>query len=480
MSTARRALRNIVSLMVSRPLSKLVAFFVSVWLVRYLGKSLGILDTALGFVALFGYISDFGTQHFVIREISRDRSIAESYLSSFLSLQLVFGVVLFGLIVLIANSFGHYSTLVKQAIYLAGIGLVVTSLSAPFKAIFYAHEAIHIAAILTVVLALAGAVLTAAGILARVSVLFFAGIPIVTGVGLVALSHIICRKRFVLPRLGKDVGLWWRMVKMSLPYALLLGATIIYRKIDIQMLYAMKGRIAVSYYSAVARLINPLTMQVQAIIAAMLPVLSRKFVTSGEQFRFAAEKTLKYVAALGIPMAVGASLLSREIVLLLYGAEFAKSAAALQILSWSLAIGSITLVLTYSAVASGKVLMMAGLNAAAALANVLINLVLIPRYSFRGAALATVISEVALLAAFILTMRGSGTAPIPWRDLGRIVLAVSVMAGFLLLSRSASVFLVIPTGVLIYGGVLLLLGFVAREEKDLLKRALGSGGPPII
>lgn len=473
MSTARRTFRNVLSLVVSRPLSKIVAFLASVWLVRYLGKeNLGILDTALGFVALFGYVSDFGTQHFVIREVSRDRRAAGAYLSNFLSLQILFGLFLFGLIVVIVNSVGHYSSLVKQAVYLAGAGLVVTSLSAPFKAIFYAHEAIHISAVLTVVLALAGAALTACGILLGCGVRFFAGISIVSGLAIVIMSYVVCREQFVPPRLGRDVGLWWRMLKMSFPYAMLMGATVIYRRIDIQMLYAMKGKIAVGYYSAVGRLVNSLIMPAQAVMAAMLPVLSRQFASSGERFRLTAEKTLKYVGALGIPMAVGAFLLSKEIALLLYGEEFAPSAAALRILSWTLAVSSITLVLAYSLVASGRVVMMAGFNALAAVVNVLANLLLIPRYSFRGAAVATLACEAALLGVFVLYVRRWEVAAFPWRDMGKVLIAAVCMGGFVLLMRGTSVFIVIPAGVVIYGVVLFLLRFVAKEEGDFLRSAL--------
>jgi len=472
MSTARSALRNILSLMVSRPLSKVVAFFASVWLVRYLGRSLGILDTALGFVALFGYVSDFGTQHFVIREISRDRSTASVFLSNFLSLQMLLGVFLFALMIVMVSSLGYYSSAVTTAIYLAGAGLVVTSMTAPFKAVFHAHEAIHISAFLGVILALVEAALTAAGILFGWGVLFFAAISIFSGLAIVGGSYSFCSARFVLPRLGKDVALWWRMLKMSFPFALLMGATIIYRKIDVQMLYAMEGRLAVGYYSAVVRLVNPLMMEVQAITVAMLPVLSRKFVAPGEGFRFAAEKSLKYVAAIGIPMAVGAFLLSSEIILLLYGEKFRESISAFQILSWTLAISPLALVVTTSAVASGRVLMLAGFNGLAALANVFLNLLLIPPYSFRGAAVATLVCEFAVLGAFIFCMLRWRLAEFPWRDFGKVVLAAVVMGGFVFVCRPASLFIIVPAAAAIYCAVLLLLRFMAKEERDLLKSAL--------
>jgi len=470
MSTARRFVRNVLSLMVSRPVSKLAAFVVSVWQVRYLGRKLvGVLDTAVGFVTLFAYISDFGTQHFVVREVSRDRSTTGAYLNNFLSFQLLLSAFLFVLIVLMANLLG-YDSPVKQAIYLAGIGLIlVTSMFAPFKAVFHAHEAIHISAFLGVVLASTNALVTVVGIVMGLGVRYFAGVSIFSGLTLVVLSYFLCKHRFVRPVFSADLKMWWRMLKMSFPFALLIGAGVIHARIDVQMLYAMKGKEAVGYYSAVQRLVHPLMMLGQDIMAAMYPVLSRKYVGPGDKFRFIAEKAVKYVAALAIPMAVGAFLLSERIILLLYREQFLASVPALRMLSWTLAIGPLTVVITYSAVAAGRVLSLAAFNAAAAFADVILNLVLIPRYSFEGAAVSTLACEAALLAGLIYYMVVRRVAAFPWRDIAKIGFAALVMGGFVIVFRSASLFVVVPAAAVIYCGVLLFSRFLGSEEKELLK-----------
>ncbi len=468
MSTARRLVRNILSLAISRPISKVAGFFASVWLVRYLGrKSLGILDTALGFVSLFSYVSDFGTQHFVTREISRDRNTTAAYLSGFLSFQALFGILLFVVIVVLVNALG-YDLLIKQAIYLAGAGLVVMSMSAPFKAVFHAHEAIHISAFLSVALALTGALVTVGGILVGGGVRLFAAISIIGAFTVVGIGYAVCRERFAVPRFAADPVLWWRMLKMSFPFALLMGATVIHTKIDIQMLYIMKGKTAVGYYSAVGRFIHPLMTVSQDVMAAMYPVLSRRYVTSDERFRFLAVKTLKYVAALGFPMALGAFLLSDKIVLLLYGHPFRASIPTLQILSWTLATSSLIVVITYSLVASGRVVMLAVFHAVAALSDVLLNALLIPAYSFNGAALSTVGCQVLLVGVLVWYMRRGGVSAFPWRDVAKVASAAASMAGFVLLCRGASIFVIVPAAVLIYVAALLLLRFVEPEERELL------------
>ena len=86
--------------------------------------------------------------------------------------------------------------------------------------------------------------------------------------------------------------------------------------------------------------------------------------------------------------------------------------------------------------------------------------------------MATLLCEVALLAAFVFTMWRSDVAPLPWRDIGKIVLATAVMGGFVFLCHGASLFIVVPAGVAIYCGVLFLVHFIAKEEKDLLRSAL--------
>ncbi len=455
--------------MVSRPISKFVALLVSVWQVRYLGRRLvGVLDTAVGFVTLFAYISDFGAQQLVVREVSRDRTTTKTYLNNFLSFQWLLSVFLFALIALTANLLS-YDLPVKRAIYLAATGLVVTSMFAPFKAVFHAHEAIHLSAFLSVVLSLTNALVTVFGIVMGFGVQFFAGVSIVSGLSLVVLSYFLCKERFVRPAFSADIGLWWKMLKMSFPFALLIGAGVIHARIDIQMLYAMKGKVAVGYYSAVQRLVHPLMMLGQDIMAAMYPVLSRKYVGPGEKFRFTAQKAVKFVAALGIPMAVGAFLLSDRIILLLYREQFRASIPALRMLAWTLAIGPLTVVVTYSCVAAGRVLPLAAFNAVAALADVILNLVLIPRYSFEGAAISTVACEAALLAGLIYYMWSRRVASFPWIDVAKIALAALIMGAFVLVFRSASLLIVVPAAAVLYSFVLLLSHFLRREEKDLLR-----------
>jgi O-antigen/teichoic acid export membrane protein len=69
--------------------------------------------------------------------------------------------------------------------------------------------------------------------------------------------------------------------------------------------------------------------------------------------------------------------------------------------------------------------------------NVGLNLVLIPRYSYTGAGIATVITEVVVLVLLIRpVLRVPGVRPIPWMPFGKSCVAGAVMATVVLGLRS--------------------------------------------
>ncbi len=102
------------------------------------------------------------------------------------------------------------------------------------------------------------------------------------------------------------------------------------------------------------------------------------------------------------------------IVRLLYGAEYAHSAAVLRLLAvavFLIFVDTANTMLLYSGDELGKVLV---LSLGTTAANVLLNLILIPRYSYNGAAVATIASTALSLLIFTPTvLRYLAREPVP-------------------------------------------------------------------
>lgn len=105
-------------------------------------------------------------------------------------------------------------------------------------------------------------------------------------------------------------------------------------------------------------------------------------------------KTMRGLLLVGFPMAVGGTLVARDLIQLFFGAAYAPSSTALVILFWYTFFGFFSTFLVNLLVACGRQVVDVWISLLMVLGNIAMNLGLIPFWSFNGAALATVLTEV--------------------------------------------------------------------------------------
>jgi O-antigen/teichoic acid export membrane protein len=100
------------------------------------------------------------------------------------------------------------------------------------------------------------------------------------------------------------------------------------------------------------------------------------------------------------------------------------------------------------------------------------NLLFIPTYGYRAAALILIPSELALLFPFLYCVR-KNVGPIPWVDIvWRPLLAAGVMAAVIAPLRGFSLPLAVIAGFMAGGLVLALVGGFRHADFDVLRHAL--------
>ena len=184
------------------------------------------------------------------------------------------------------------------------------------------------------------------------------------------------------------------------------------------------------------------------------------------------EKHFKYMLILGFPIGVGMTLLADKIVLLIFGVEYIPSVIVLQILSW-------TIVLIFARTAFERVLESANRQlivtevfGCCALLNVILNIILIPKYSYIGAAVATLTTDFAVFAFIFVWCLKIGYH-IPNKQLVEViskVIAASLLMGlFIEYFREQNIFIVVFAAIIIYFGLILLIKGLDKEDIKLLK-----------
>lgn len=398
-------LKNTGWLLMARVGSLLIKMLVTaVAIPNYLGDAqTGILNYPLVLVSFFVAASSLGTDSLVTRELLVHPQQHRTILGSAFRLRLFAGFAAIPLIYLAYLFIGYYAPEPPAAplSYVAIVSFVCVAQSvniidcyfqsiAKGKSIMYVQVGANLlSALLKFTLILSGATLTAFVwmLLADALLLSFGYLYAYR-----AQQHNPFHWKF-------DHKVAMDLLKHSWPLALSSVFVTLYMKIDQLMLDAFWGKAALGVYTTVVTLSEGWYFFPMALVAALFPALMHARRDDPARYRKRLQQLYELMVLISGSIALIITIAAPTIYQLLYynRPEFHIGAPALAIHIWA---G----VFVFLGTASGQYLIAENLTrisflrtAIGALANILLNLWLLPRYGMNGAALAT------LLAYFIST-----------------------------------------------------------------------------
>jgi O-antigen/teichoic acid export membrane protein len=242
----------------------------------------------------------------------------------------------------------------------------------------------------------------------------------------------------------------------------------IYARVDQLMLYQMRGAQDVGYYAVAVKISEVFNIIPVAFMASIFPLFSRYFVRSAQTLNQAYRLTAKFLMALIIPIAAGATIFSGQIITLLYKDAFLPSAPAFVILMWSE-------VFIFAGVVNNRLLVSVNrqridfaYTATAAAANIALNIVLIPRYGILGASCATLAAYAAgpVMNCVLKSIRSYGI--IMFGQMLKPILASGVMMVCLYYARTLTLAVGICIGIVVYAACMVLIRGISWEETRLI------------
>ena len=107
---------------------------------RYLGATgFGILSLALSITGIFAVFSDLGLSTLMIRDVARDKSLTDRYVTNVSILKILLAGLTFGLVALTVTVLG-YPKLISTVIYLITVSTVLNAFATVLTAVFQANE----------------------------------------------------------------------------------------------------------------------------------------------------------------------------------------------------------------------------------------------------------------------------------------------------------------------------------------------------
>lgn len=219
------------------------------------------------------------------------------------------------------------------------------------------------------------------------------------------------------------------LVAFSAPLMLMTSMLMVLSKLDIFLVSYFRETAAVATYNVVYPLSELMTVTLSAFSFIFMPALSELHADGKDaEMHRIYQVVTKWIFVVTLPLFLGMVLFPETAIGLTFGPEYADGSLALVVL----ALGFFTHgvagpnVNTLTSIGRTRIIMIDNLLAAAA--NVALNVLLIPRYSFLGAAVATTVSYAGLNVLYSVQLyRATGIHPVTGEILRPGALAVVTM-----------------------------------------------------
>ena len=387
-----------------------VGLFIGVWIARYLGpEQFGLLNFANAFVVFLGAFAALGLQGIVVRDIVREPDSAGTTLGTAAFMQLVGGFVVYLLILITIAYMRPNDALARSIVAIMGS---VMLLRASDIAVYWFESQVQSKYIVWVQnsVFIVFAAIKVVLILQQVLLIAFVWATLAEAIAaaLILLS-VMSKRGQPLSKLRVSTDRMKSLFKDSWPLILSAIAITIYMRMDQIMLGQMISDEAVGIYSAATRISEVWYFIPMAIVASVFPATLEAKKLSKELYYARLQQLYDLMVVVSAVVALPMTFLSRSIVTLLFGEDYSGAGAILAIHIWAA-------VFVFLGVASGnwfltenRQLLSMQRAVSGAVANIGLNLLLIPIYGAVGAALATVISQA--IAAWLFDFFQAETRP---------------------------------------------------------------------
>lgn len=469
--------KNIFWLTLSRVASLLMLAAAYFALFRYLKPfGSGQYQFVLSYVMLFSTVVDFGIQQFITKKISEEPERTKEYFQEFFNFEMIVAIALYVLLVGIAY-FSHFDTTVFVAICIAGSGMVLNALCYPFMAVMAANQDIKKVSLINFLNSFVNITIIFLTIIFHKSIIFLACVQPVFGILDLILYRYFIKKHLQQPGVLKaaftfDLRLVKNILIQGWPFALLVGFSAIYNRIDVIIIQILKGFEQTGYYTAAYKLFDLLNFFPAAVSFTLFPFFTSLIAQKAfDQVKLNLEKYLRLMLVAALPVAFGGMVLSAKLISLVAGPGFEPAAPVLAILIWAPAIQFFYIPVNSLIISqlTKKAMVITGGNV---VINILGNLILVPIYGIKAAAAMTVISEAVQGIFYFYFVKKNITNFSIGTFFFKPLFAAVIMAIILWPIRNLPIYFTVPIGSAVYILILILTGFVKTSDCNFIMSIL--------
>ena len=388
-----RVIKNAAWIIGCKIVQSMLTIIITVISARYLGpENFGLVNYAASLAAFAFPVMKLGLDGILVRELVREpeqeneimgTAVLMNLVSSFLC---IFGIVSFAAL----TNAGERETLIVCALY----SLVL--IAQAFEMLQYWFQARLLSKYSSIAVLLASFFVSLYKIYLLVSgkSIYWFAVSNALNVVFADIVFFIVYRRFAPGKLSFSGERARKMISVSRYYIISDLMVVVFAQTDRVMLKMMIGDAATGYYSAAVMIAGFSSFVVSALIDSARPSILESKQSDPRSYQRKTTQLYSVIIYFAMSQSAVIAVFAPLIVNILYGPAYSPAVSALRIIVWYTTFSYLGAVRNVWILAEGKQKILWRVNASGALANVLLNALMIPVWGVDGAALASLITQI--------------------------------------------------------------------------------------
>ncbi len=470
MTVTTRVVKNSGFLFITSIISNFMMFLLTLFTARYLGTyNFGLISTGLSVIGIFGVFCDLGLGLYAIQKVSRDHSLTSRYFGTAYVLRLILTFITFIAYVIFSYVSGFEGEAFGVMIAV-GLYMVFNSLTTFYYSLYQSNEEMHYQTIVNTVYNVGVFLISLLFIYLGYNVVWIAAAyPIAMFISFI-LSSVIKVKHY--PKFEYDFSRDFikELIINGIPFGITSVFTSIYFWIAAIILTFVSGSVAVGLFSSAQKLLLVLSAMFILLSNAVFPVMSQLFVDDRDKLAQLYKKFMKYMLILSVPIAVGTFIYATDIMGIVFGPQYLDGTICLSILIWAAIFMFLSGTSSTLLGAINKQFFVTKVVMVGAIFSVVSNVIMISKYSYVGASITSVLTEIVVLLLMLYSLKDTEfklniTKAV--KPIMQVILA-NIIMGAVLIYFNPPFAVGVVIAVIVYVIALFVTGAINEEDREII------------
>ena len=435
----------------------------------------GTFNLSITYFTIALALSAWGLHELLVREVAPRRQESKYYLVHYLTLRLLLSGIAYVILLLLLRFSLPYTADTKVTIRILTLAIFPESIFTVIQALFTAHERLFVPTLAALINGCIKVILGMLLLLRGTDTIALAWIIVLgSSASLLIFVPTLWQLFQEFPQKSSrfDWPFLWTQLRFTPGFIMIGLFTTLDFQIDALLISILLSEQELGYYGAAQTIMLGFWMMPAALRSALYPLIARYYYESPTALALLYQRTNRYILLLVLPICAVITLFSHPLIRLIFGKTFNPAAVALPWMIWAVVFSFLTVPNARLMLVSNWQQQAGWITGLSMVANLGLNLWLIPYWGITGAAIARTGASFLFFMVMYICVQRYLLRESMVNLIGRPLLATFFMTVTLWLTHDLFPLWSIMLGVAVYIIIIVSLKTIPEQDRQLLRQLI--------